>query len=144
MSNQVIITNEYISASVKYLLCSHKNKIRFIKSTKVRIQNYFDENPDSTYTDLEKSFGTPDMMANDFMESIDADEIRRAKSFKIYRSRIQHIMVPVLLLVIICLVYAFLTKPEVQVSTTVYESGPMPDKYVSTISDGETIRENTK
>ena len=76
------LTNKYLSSVKKNLSCSSKKKSEFLSALKKGLDDFLLENPESTYEDIVKAFGMPEKQANEFMDSLDSETIKKAFSWK--------------------------------------------------------------
>ena len=76
------LTNKYLSSVKKNLSCSSKKKSEFLSALKKGLDDFLPENPESTYEDIVKAFGMPEKQANEFMDSLDSETIKKAFSWK--------------------------------------------------------------
>lgn len=141
MNSQQQDVKKYIRTSVKNLSCSRTNKIEFIKEATHNLDKYIEENPECTNIDIEVAFGTPEIMAANFMETISHEEVQKAKNCRRLKIRAICVMCFVLLALVAYLVYTLYSLPEYELETTtiVYSKEPMPDFYREISLSGSTV-----
>ena len=76
------LTEKYLSLVKKNLLCSSKDKRIFLSELRKGLNDFVQENPESTYEDIVNVFGTPEAQANEFVNSLDTKAIKKAFSWK--------------------------------------------------------------
>ena len=76
------LTDKYLSSVKKNLSCSSKKKSEFLSALKKGLGDFLQENPESTYEDIVKAFGMPETQANEFMDSLDSEAIKKAFNWK--------------------------------------------------------------
>ena len=73
---------QYLGAVKKDVRCSAKRKRVFLTELEAELREFAQEMPDLTMEQLTDAFGTPQKQAQDFMETLDAKEIKKAFSWK--------------------------------------------------------------
>ena len=71
--------NRYIYAVQRCLKCSARSKRKFSAHLKDSIASFINEAPDCTMDDIIAFSGPPEMLAQDFMETLDEKEIDEAQ-----------------------------------------------------------------
>ena len=73
---------QYLGAVKKDVCCSAKRKRVFLTELEAELREFAQEMPDLTMEQLTDAFGTPQKQAQDFMETLDAKEIKKAFGWK--------------------------------------------------------------
>ncbi|WP_448901823.1 DUF6120 family protein [Eubacterium sp.] len=76
------VQKQYISNLQKSIKNSSRLTKQFINALNKSISNYLTENPNASYYDLEKTFGTIDEVTESYYDSLNSDEIRGQISHK--------------------------------------------------------------
>ena len=72
----------YLKKVKKELRCPAKRKRAFLAELEAGLREFAQELPDLTIDQLIDAFGTPQKQAQDFMETLDAKEIKKAFTWK--------------------------------------------------------------
>ncbi len=72
---------KYIQQIRKNLICSNEQRKIFLDSFSDNIDEYLKDNPDADFSQLQKDLGTPEEIANSFLESVSVTHIKRRMSF---------------------------------------------------------------
>lgn len=72
---------KYISEIQKLLVCSAKERRKFIRDFNSNIDDFVSDNPDADFSQLQKDMGTPQEIANAFLENESAFYIKKRVSF---------------------------------------------------------------
>ena len=72
----------YLKKVKKELRCSAKQKRAFLAELETGLRELAQESSDLTIDQLTNAFGTPQQQAQDFMETLDAKEIKKAFTWK--------------------------------------------------------------
>lgn len=67
---------QYLKQIKKLLVCKGSKKRKFLKSFDDNIEEYLKDNPDASYDELQKNMGTPQEIANGFLENESAVHIK--------------------------------------------------------------------
>lgn len=73
---------QYLWAAKKEVRCSTKRKRAFLTELETGLRELAQETPDLTMAYLTDAFGTPQQQAQDFMETLNVSEIKRAFTWK--------------------------------------------------------------
>lgn len=68
---------QYLKQIKKLLVCKDSQKRKFLKSFDDNIEEFLKDNPDASYDELQKNMGTPQEIANEFLENESAVHIKR-------------------------------------------------------------------
>jgi len=68
---------QYLKQIKKLLVCKGSKKRKFLKSFDDNIEEYLKDNSDASYDELQKNMGTPQEIANGFLENESAVHIKR-------------------------------------------------------------------
>ena len=68
---------QYLKQIKKLLVCKDSQKRIFLKSFDDNIEEFLKDNPDASYDELQKNMGTPQEIANEFLENESAVHIKR-------------------------------------------------------------------
>ncbi|MBQ7597502.1 MAG: hypothetical protein IJU56_02870 [Clostridia bacterium] len=72
----------YLSAVKKNLRCSEKQKKSFLAELEASLNAFLSETPDATEARLGEMFGAPEKVAEDFLTTLDAKDIKKAFGWK--------------------------------------------------------------
>ncbi|MBO5383996.1 MAG: hypothetical protein J6A30_06835 [Ruminococcus sp.] len=67
---------QYLKQIKKLLVCKGSKKRKFLKSFDDNIEEFLKDNPDASYDELQKNMGTPQEIANGFLENESAVHIK--------------------------------------------------------------------
>ena len=77
----MFITNRerkrYLKNISRLLLCGSKERTQFLQDFNNNIDEFLSNNPNATISDLEKAMGTPQEIADSFMENISSKDIKK-------------------------------------------------------------------
>ncbi len=73
---------QYLNQIKKLLVCKGNQRKQFLNSFEDNMDEYLRDNPDADFAQLEKDMGTPQEIANAFLENEDASKIKKRMSFK--------------------------------------------------------------
>ena len=73
---------QYLNQIKKLLVCKGNQRKQFLKSFEDNMDEYLRDNPDADFAQLEKDMGTPQEIANAFLENEEASKIKKRMSFK--------------------------------------------------------------
>ena len=80
----MFITNRerkrYLKSISRLLLCGSKERTQFLQDFNSNIDEFLSSNPNATISDLEKAMGTPQEIADSFMENISSEDIKKRTS----------------------------------------------------------------
>lgn len=100
---------EYLK-KIRYLLPIWKKKERnFLSDLSERIQDYSDENPTATIEDIEKHIGSPLEISQQYIFSLNTDELIKRISLRLLLRRII-IVISICLILGLCIFSAFTYK----------------------------------
>ncbi len=85
------------------LVCNFKTKRKILKDLKNNVEEYLEQNPDSSLEDLMEYFGKPESIAEEFAVSAGIDYIKKTKVHKM-------IKLIVIILLILALVFTIITS----------------------------------
>ncbi len=72
----------YYSQIDRLTLCGRRQKKDFLCHLKENVEEFISDTPDATMQDIEKSFGTPETIADSFMVNIDSAIIKKQIQIK--------------------------------------------------------------
>lgn len=72
----------YLSAVKKNLRCSSRQKKSFLAELEASLNAYLSETPEATEARLGEMFGAPEKVAEDFLTTLDAKDIKKAFGWK--------------------------------------------------------------
>lgn len=75
---------KYYSDISGALVCTRKQKSAFMKELKSNVDEYLACTPEATVEDIKTCFGTPDRIAESFLENTDSAKIKRRLDIKKY------------------------------------------------------------
>lgn len=73
---------QYLNQIRKLLVCKGTQRKQFLISFEDNMDEYLRDNPDADFAQLQKDMGTPQEIANAFLENEDASKIKKRMSFK--------------------------------------------------------------
>lgn len=73
---------QYLNQIKKLLVCKGNQRKQFLNSFEDNMDEYLRDNPDADFTQLEKDMGTPQEIANAFLENEEASKIKKRMNFK--------------------------------------------------------------
>jgi len=76
------LMRQYLRAVKKEVHCSAKRKRAFLAELEGELREFAQETPDLAMEQLTEAFGSPQQRAQDFMETLDAKEIKKAFGWK--------------------------------------------------------------
>ena len=76
------LIRQYLREVRKEVRCSAKRKRAFLAELETGLREFAQEAPDLTMEQLIDAFGTPQQRAQDFMETLDAKEVKKAFTWK--------------------------------------------------------------
>jgi len=93
---------QYIKMIERQLLCPRKAKESMLLNLKNSVLEYTEENPDVTLDEMKSRFGEPKAIADDYIASLDQEDLRKAikKSDFLKRAIIISVAIVVLAVVI--------------------------------------------
>ena len=118
--------NRYFRLLRKHLTCSKASRNRFISQTQRTAEEFLNDKPNVSITDIEDFLGSPKALAETFMETLDPTEIRRSKRNKRI-ARIALIILPVVIITLLCVLIYYITQTQAdieitqEITTTIYE-----------------------
>ena len=86
----------YLNNISNLLLCSSKERNQFLQDFRNNIDDFMVNNPNASFIDLEKAMGTPQEIADSFMENISSKDVKK----RIYVKRILLISVIIIIVLI--------------------------------------------
>ena len=76
------VVDQYLGAVKKNLHCSAKKKREFLSDLEQGLHDFSQETPNLTMEALIEAFGTPEAQANEFMNTLDSTDIKKAFTWK--------------------------------------------------------------
>jgi len=73
---------QYLNQIKKLLVCKGNQRKQFLNSFEDNMDEYLRDNPDADFSQLQKDMGTPQEIANAFLENEEASKIKKRMSFK--------------------------------------------------------------
>lgn len=73
---------QYLNQIEKQLVCKGNQRKQFMNSFEDNMDEYLRDNPDADFAQLQKDMGTPQEIANAFLENEDASKIKKRMTFK--------------------------------------------------------------
>lgn len=71
----------YMQEIKRNLVCDNKQRKKFLSSFSDNMDEYLNDNPDADFAQLQKDLGTPEEIANAFLENTSASNIKKRMSF---------------------------------------------------------------
>ncbi len=121
--------NKYYRSIKKSLLGNSKDKIKFIDDLKNRVNDFLADTPNATVYTIEKHFGTPQQLADEFNAYLTTDEIKCEKTKK----RLKYI-----LFVLAALAFIAVIITATYIVIEIYTDRPM---YYSEAFENVTVTE---
>ena len=76
--------NSYLKQIKKLLVCNNAKKKEFMKSFKDNLEEYLKSNPDADFKKIQEDMGTPQEIANAFLENESAESIKKRISIAMW------------------------------------------------------------
>lgn len=128
----MITSNQYMGQVRRALTCPPTRHEKFMQDLKPLLENFSVENPDASLSDFEEAFGAPEELAQEYMNTLDQDEVRTYKRRRKQRRWVSWAIVAV---IIVTMAVALLDK-----YTMVFEP-PVTAEITTVIMPGMTIEE---
>ena len=71
----------YMQEIKRNLVCDNKQRKKFLSSFSDNMDEYLNDNPDADFAQLQEDLGTPEEIANAFLENASASNIKKRMSF---------------------------------------------------------------
>ena len=71
----------YMQEIKRNLVCDNKQRKKFLSSFSDNMDEYLNDNPDADFAQLQEDLGTPEEIANAFLENTSASNIKKRISF---------------------------------------------------------------
>lgn len=71
----------YMQEIKRNLVCDNKQRKKFLSSFSDNMDEYLNDNPDADFAQLQEDLGTPEEIANAFLENTSASNIKKRMSF---------------------------------------------------------------
>ena len=71
----------YMQEIKRNLVCDNKQRKKFLSSFSDNMDEYLNNNPDADFAQLQKDLGTPEEIANAFLENASASNVKKRISF---------------------------------------------------------------
>lgn len=94
---------KYFSKIRSALVCDFKTKSKILRDLRNEVEEYLEQNPDSSLENITGHFGTPEAIAEEFAISAGTDYI---KKYKVHKT----IKLIVIILLILALVFTIITS----------------------------------
>lgn len=72
---------KYIQEIKRNLVCNKEQRKKFLASFSDNMDEYLNDNPDADFAQLQKDLGTPEEIANAFLENTSASNVKKRMSF---------------------------------------------------------------
>ncbi len=72
---------KYIQEIKRNLVCNKEQRKKFLASFSDNMDEYLNNNPDADFAQLQKDLGTPEEIANAFLENASASNVKKRMSF---------------------------------------------------------------
>lgn len=72
---------KYIQEIKRNLVCNNEQRKKFLASFSDNMDEYLNDNPDADFAQLQKDLGTPEEIANAFLENASASNVKKRMSF---------------------------------------------------------------
>ena len=72
---------KYIQEIKRNLVCNNEQRKKFLASFSDNMDEYLNDNPDADFAQLQEDLGTPEEIANAFLENTSASNIKKRISF---------------------------------------------------------------
>ncbi len=127
---------KYYGNIKKALLGSTKDKKRLLCDIKNRVNDFLADNPNATVYTIEKHFGTPQLVADEFNAYLTADEIKVERTKKILKYILFALAAIALIVVIITATYIII---ETYTDRPMYFEESIDDVTITETEDIENI-----
>lgn len=130
-TNGELLCHQYCKALWRELSPAPQLRKRAVRDMKNSLSEFVEHNPDVTWDDIEKEFGSPHDSAENILNSLDSKQIRKeAKRFRWRRIFLVSILVIAMSYVLLScgrLVISRIMQPGfVVVESAIVDEGPMP------------------
>lgn len=71
----------YMQEIKRNLVCDNKQRKKFLSSFSDNMDEYLNDNPDADFAQLQEDLGTPEEIANAFLENASASNVKKRMSF---------------------------------------------------------------
>ncbi len=72
---------QYLKEIKRLLVCNAKQRKAFLKSFEDNIDEYLKDNPDADFSKIQKDMGTPQEIADGFLENASSSDIKKRMAF---------------------------------------------------------------
>lgn len=72
---------KYMQEIKRNLVCNNEQRKKFLASFSDNLDEYLNDNPNADFTQLQKDLGTPEEIANAFLENASASNVKKQMSF---------------------------------------------------------------
>ena len=126
------ISSQYMHQVRRELACTPPCRKKFIRALEPLVDDFAGENPEASLSEYEEAFGVPESLAQQYMNTLDQDEVRTYKRRRKLRRWVSWTIVAV---IIVTMAVALLDK-----YTMVFEP-PVTAEITTVIMPGMTIEE---
>ena len=128
----MITSNQYMGQVRRALTCPQTRHEKFMQDLKPLLENFSVENPDASLSDFEEAFGAPEELAQEYMSTLDQEEVR---TYERHRKQRRWVSWAIVAVIIVGMAIGLMVKYTKVVETPVIE-GP---RYV--IPPGLSVEE---
>ncbi len=126
------ISSQYMHQVRRELACTPPCRKKFVRALEPLVDDFAGENPEASLAEYEEAFGAPEALAQQYMNTLDQDEVRTYKRRRKLRRWVSWTIVAV---IIVTMAVALLDK-----YTMVFEP-PVTAEITTVIMPGMTIEE---
>ncbi len=72
---------KYMQEIKRNLVCNNEQRKKFLASFSDNLDEYLNDNPNADFAQLQKDLGTPEEIANTFLENASASNVKKRMSF---------------------------------------------------------------
>lgn len=72
---------KYMQEIKRNLVCNNEQRKKFLASFSDNLDEYLNDNPNADFAQLQKDLGTPEEIANAFLENASASNVKKQMSF---------------------------------------------------------------
>lgn len=72
---------KYMQEIKRNLVCNNEQRKKFLASFSDNLDEYLNDNPNADFAQLQKDLGTPEEIANAFLENASASNVKKRMSF---------------------------------------------------------------
>lgn len=121
---------KYKRTTKRFLVCPRDYRQQFLNDMERDLCQFMEENPSAGYSDIVAYFGTPEELAQTYLDNIPQEELSDFKSKRKFIIYITSIIITALLLGAIVLLFYEFNKPKEIKKVYIYESMEIPEENI--------------